>query len=74
LGESSYNLFWNNCEHFANEITHGSKKSEQVVNYLIGTSLIAISALTLVPAISALKPLVQWWWNPDAKKKEEPKK
>lgn len=30
IGESEYNLIWNNCEHFANWCIEGEKKSEQV--------------------------------------------
>ncbi len=36
LGEKGYNLFFNNCEHFANMCTLGRFRSKQVENVILG--------------------------------------
>jgi hypothetical protein len=57
LSESGYNLFWNNCEHFARYCKTGEKKSEQVKDALAGTGAslgsggAAVSSIFLVKSV-----------------------
>ena len=50
LGEQSYNLLFNNCEHFANWCTTGRHRSNQMESWLKKSSLGAIAIGQLMPA------------------------
>ena len=50
LGEQSYNLLFNNCEHFANWCTTGRHRSNQMENWLKQSSLGAMAIGQLMPA------------------------
>jgi len=41
LGEKSYNLFTDNCEHFSSSCSSGFKHSSQVENFITGAAVIA---------------------------------
>lgn len=43
LGERGYNLFTNNCEHFANECKYGRRMSRQVAAYLKMAGMAALA-------------------------------
>ena len=50
LGEQSYNLLFNNCEHFANWCTTGRHRSNQMEDWLKQSSLGAMAIGQLMPA------------------------
>ena len=50
IGEQSYNLLFNNCEHFANWCKTGVYRSNQIETWLHKSSLAAISIGQLLPA------------------------
>ncbi len=41
LGENSYNIIWNNCEHFVNWCFNGIKYSEQVNSVVAATAVVS---------------------------------
>lgn len=43
LGERGYNIFTNNCEHFANECKYGKRMSRQVAAYLKMAGMAALA-------------------------------
>ncbi|WP_073564928.1 lecithin retinol acyltransferase family protein [Archangium sp. Cb G35] len=61
LGEDSYNVFFNNCEHFANWCTHGDSYSAQtagtVENNVRSGNYLQLGGLTLFDFISHFKGL-----------------
>ena len=57
LGEDSYNLMFNNCEHFINWCFNGFKTSSQV-NRLAGIGLIVSVAESAIIAVNAS---VRWY-------------
>jgi hypothetical protein len=54
LGEPDYNLFGNNCEHFAHWCKTGRKRCGQVHNLIEGTGGILGGAIVAVVAVAAL--------------------
>ncbi len=61
IGEQSYNLLFNNCEHFANWCKTGKHRSLQMEDWLDKTSLGSIAFGQPIPAaiFSGLKLLIQ---------------
>ncbi len=56
VGESGYNLVWNNCEHFSKWCCTGSSRSEQVNNVASGAGVAAVvpaAAMSGVAVVSA---------------------
>lgn len=59
LGETKYNLAFNNCEHFARWCVTGQHKSEQVTQATgragatVGTGVLASSSLTVVSSVGS---------------------
>ena len=51
LGENTYNLLTNNCEHFASWCVYGASTSQQIRNVLLAAG---IPGMTLVPAVAAV--------------------
>ncbi|WP_163468191.1 lecithin retinol acyltransferase family protein [Fusobacterium sp. IOR10] len=54
IGEKNYNLFFNNCEHFANYCKVGETKSEQVNNMKYGTGTAASTVMSTTAGIGAV--------------------
>ncbi len=61
IGEKSYNLLFNNCEHFANWCKTGRHRSHQLEKFLNKSSLGALAIGQIMPAtiLKALNLLIQ---------------